>query len=217
MSNIDKRALREAAEKATALNLDTAQLKRRDNGFCECPVCFGEGYVDVESDYCNIDGVALGVLFYGMGKHRGLAEEYFRAANPATVLALLDELEAKETEAEWMRKRIEELAKAREVSEEERVKWFQMAQKKGDDLDAAEKRIAELEAKQVKIKLPESFYPDGDIESPLVINEYQIIEAIVAAGCKPIAVCPRCKCELDLTHKSDGAHYCHPAAAGKGE
>ncbi|MHA1063459.1 ead/Ea22-like family protein [Enterobacter ludwigii] len=165
MSNFDKRALREAAEKATALNLDTAQLKRRDNGFCECPVCFGEGYVDVESDYCNIDGVALGVLFYGIGKHRGLAEEYFRAANPATVLTLLDE----------------------------------------------------LEAKQVKIKLPESFYPDGDIESPLVINEYQIIEAIVAAGCKPIAVCPRCKCELDLTHKSDGAHYCHPAAAGKGK
>ncbi|MDI3450583.1 hypothetical protein QLG09_17205 [Enterobacter sp. V89_11] len=84
-------------------------------------------------------------------------------------------------------------------------------------LEAAEKRIAELEAKKVKIKLPESFYPDGDTDCPLVINEYQIIEAIVAAGCKPIAVCPRCKCELDLTHKPDGAHYCHPAAAGKGE
>ncbi|CAM7991794.1 hypothetical protein ENINCK417B_16890 [Enterobacter intestinihominis] len=84
-------------------------------------------------------------------------------------------------------------------------------------LEAAEKRIAELEAKKVKIKLPESFHPDGDIDCPLVINEYQIIEAIVAAGCKPIAVCPRCKCELDLSHKPDGAHYCHPAAADKGE
>lgn len=83
-------------------------------------------------------------------------------------------------------------------------------------LEAAEKR-AELEAKKVTIKLPESFYPDGDIDCPLVINEYQIIEAIVAAGCKPIAVCPRCNCELDLTHKPDGAHYCHPAAAAKGE
>lgn len=83
--------------------------------------------------------------------------------------------------------------------------------------EAAESRIAELEAKKVKIKLPESFYPDGDIDCPLVINEYQIIEAIVAAGCKPIAVCPRCKCELDLSHKPDGAHYCHPAAADKGE
>lgn len=52
---------------------------------------------------------------------------------------------------------------------------------------------------------------------PLVINEYQIIEAIVAADCKPIAVCPRCKCELDLSHKHDGAHYCHAAGTGKGE
>lgn len=86
-----------------------------------------------------------------------------------------------------------------------------------DELEAAEKRIAELEAKQVKIKLPESFYPDGDIECPLVINEYQIIEAIVAADCKPIAVCPRCKRELDLSHKHDGAHYCHAAGTGKGE
>lgn len=84
-------------------------------------------------------------------------------------------------------------------------------------LEAKDKQIAELEAKKVKIKLPESFYPDGDIDCPLVINEYQIIEAIVAADCKPIAVCPRCKCELDLSYKPDGAHYCHPAAAGKGE
>ncbi|HHY3008837.1 TPA: hypothetical protein ACV5KB_000566 [Enterobacter ludwigii] len=84
-------------------------------------------------------------------------------------------------------------------------------------LEAAGKRIAELEAKQVKIKLPESFYPDGDIECPLVINEYQIIEAIVAADCKPIAVCPRCECELDLSHKHDGAHYCHATGTGKGE
>jgi hypothetical protein len=86
-----------------------------------------------------------------------------------------------------------------------------------DDLEAKDKWIVDLESKQVKIKLPESFYPDGDIECPLVINEYQIIEAIVAAGCKPIAVCPRCKCELDLTHKHDGAHYCHAAGTGKGE
>lgn len=84
-------------------------------------------------------------------------------------------------------------------------------------LEAAEKRIAELEEKKVTIKLPESFYPDGDIDCPLVINEYQIIEAIVAADCKPIAVCQRCKCELDLSHRPDGAHYCQPAAADKGE
>ncbi|EOI1398697.1 ead/Ea22-like family protein [Citrobacter freundii] len=47
-------------------------------------------------------------------------------ATPLTVLALLDELETKE---------------------EQRANWFQMAQKLGEDLDAAEKRIAELKEK----------------------------------------------------------------------
>jgi len=101
MSNIDKRALREAAEKATALNLDTAQETRLADDECiECPNCGGDGYMEVQRDYCNIDGVALGVLFYGIGEHHGLAEAFFRAANPATVLALLDELEAKDRRIE---------------------------------------------------------------------------------------------------------------------
>lgn len=112
------------------------------------------------------------------------------------VLALLDELEAAEK-------------RNAEMSESNRLLCA--------DSMIKQDRIAELEARKVKIKLPESFYPDGDIDCPLVINEYQIIEAIVAADCKPIAVCPRCKCELDLSHKPDGAHFCHPDAAGKGE
>ena len=91
-----KQALREAAEKATALNLDTAQVKRGNGGYLECPCCEGTGYVEEENDFCNIDGVALGVQFYGIGEHHGLAESYLRAVNPATVLALLDELEAAE-------------------------------------------------------------------------------------------------------------------------
>ncbi|WP_343516984.1 hypothetical protein QPT40_13245 [Citrobacter freundii] len=48
-----------------------------------------------------------------------------------TVLALLDELEAKE---------------------EQRANWFQMAQKLGEDLDVAEKRIAELEAEKETLR-----------------------------------------------------------------
>lgn len=46
-------------------------------------------------------------------------------------LALLDELETKE---------------------EQRTNWFQMAQKLGEDLDAAEKRIAELSASHGKLR-----------------------------------------------------------------
>ncbi|WP_053087103.1 hypothetical protein [Klebsiella oxytoca] len=40
-----------------------------------------------------------------------------------------------------------ELVEALELKEEQRANWFQMAQKLGDDLEAAEKRIAELESK----------------------------------------------------------------------
>jgi hypothetical protein len=118
--------------------------------------------------------------------------EFIQAANPATVLALLDQLEAAE-------KRIAEMIESnRLLCADSMIK---------------QDRIAELEARKVKIKLPASFYPGGDIDCPLVINEYQIIEAIVAADCKPIAVCPRCKCELDLSHKPDGA----ADGAAKGE
>ena len=68
-----------------------------------------------------------------------------------------------------------------------------------DRSESAEKRIAELEAatpmrepsalcvkplcvKPLCVKLPEAFYPDGDIEAPLVVNLDDAIEAIAAAG-----------------------------------
>lgn len=40
---------------------------------------------------------------------------------------------------------LKELVEALELKEEQRANWFQMAQKLGENLDAAEKRIAELE------------------------------------------------------------------------
>ncbi|MDU7405669.1 MAG: ead/Ea22-like family protein [Citrobacter portucalensis] len=168
MTVLNKQALREAAEKATALNLDTAQVKRENDGYLECPCCEGAGYVEEENDFCNIDGVALGVQFYGIGEHHGLAELYLRAANPATVLALLDELETKE---------------------EQRANWFQMAQKLGENLDAAEKRIAELEARE--IVLPKRLSPEGyHIDEAYMVDDSEgeyldrdaVIDAIRAAG-----------------------------------
>ncbi len=104
-------------------------------------------------------------------------------------------------EIEGLRKRVEELE---EIATDYGMK-FQRAQ---DDL----KKMALMKSRTVTVKLPDSFYPDGDIELPLVMNEYQVIEALVAAGCKPVAVCPRCKRELDLSVKHDGAHYCHSTA-----
>ncbi|EPS9632109.1 hypothetical protein ACVNA6_002965 [Klebsiella aerogenes] len=43
------------------------------------------------------------------------------------------------------------LVEALETKEEQRANWFQMAQKLGEDLDAAERRIAELES---EVKFP---------------------------------------------------------------
>ncbi|UVX29576.1 hypothetical protein PRB81_gp29 [Klebsiella phage VLCpiS13f] len=86
-------SLKAAAEKVTALNLDTAQEVRDEDGYLECPVCGGEGSVDSERDYCNIDGVALGIQFYGIGEHHGLAEQYFRIATPSNILSLIEGLE----------------------------------------------------------------------------------------------------------------------------
>ncbi|ECC3629196.1 ead/Ea22-like family protein [Salmonella enterica subsp. enterica serovar Weltevreden] len=85
-----------------------------------------------------------------------------------------------------------------------------------DELEAAEKRIAELEAQKFKVEMPESFYPDGDIDSPLAVDELEVIAAIVEAGGKPVAFCKRCDREIDLTHRPDGSHYCHAPAAGIG-
>ncbi|HDO6896659.1 TPA: hypothetical protein P3M49_005761 [Klebsiella pneumoniae] len=44
---------------------------------------------------------------------------------------------------------LKELVEALERKEEQRANWFQMAQKLGEDLDSADKRIAELESRTV--------------------------------------------------------------------
>ncbi|MGG7109976.1 hypothetical protein ACPUGQ_10150 [Klebsiella aerogenes] len=46
---------------------------------------------------------------------------------------------------------IDALVEALELKEEQRANWFQMAQKLGEDLDAAEKHIAELEEAEQKL------------------------------------------------------------------
>ncbi|MBP4117262.1 hypothetical protein PXW75_00225 [Klebsiella pneumoniae] len=55
------------------------------------------------------------------------------------------------------------LVEALERKEEQRANWFQMAQKLGEDLDAAEKRIAELESRTLTIEPFRSFVTDADL------------------------------------------------------
>lgn len=57
---------------------------------------------------------------------------------------------------------LKELVEALERKEEQRANWFQMAQKLGEYLDSAEKRIAELESRAVTVgNLQESAYRAG--------------------------------------------------------
>lgn len=57
---------------ATAGDLSTAERHIAEEHI-ECPVCQGEGEV-LAADYCNIDGKALGVQFYGIGGEFGAHE-----------------------------------------------------------------------------------------------------------------------------------------------
>jgi hypothetical protein len=87
--------LKEAAQAATAQNLDTAQQVERfeDGSHITCPTCGGEGYAELNSDFCNYDGKAIGVQFYGIGPEHSAAEAYFRAASPAAILELIAMIE----------------------------------------------------------------------------------------------------------------------------
>lgn len=112
---VDLDAIEVAAQACSALDLDTAQ-DRRDGGVVECPCCHGEGDVNLESDFCNFDGLALGVQFYGIGPAHGVAERYLRIANPRAVLELVKACRAaspEAAEAGWQP--IETAPKEREV------------------------------------------------------------------------------------------------------
>lgn len=124
MSNINKQALREAAEKATPGNWRRASTR--------------------------FNGITAQGVYPPCGKEEILASaaekrdaEFIAAANPSTVLALLDELEA----AEALNKHLElAIRKAEGCSEALRRKT-----------EAAEKRIAELEAREVVIRQFDEF------------------------------------------------------------
>lgn len=95
---IDLDELERLAKAATPQNIDAAEIIEGDEGkTIECPACSGEGYVSLEGDYCNFDGCAIGVQFYGVGNEHGAAERYYRAANPATVLELVRRLREAES------------------------------------------------------------------------------------------------------------------------
>lgn len=145
MTALNKHALREAAEKATP-----GEWKRMMRNSDELMTTF--------------HGVAIGNVFVELttGKRDIFDAEFIAAANPSTVLSLLDELEAAE-------KRI---AEQREYYE-------------GVIADGS-RRIAELEARKVTVKLPADYRnSDGSINDDMfntcaVVGAFR--DALAAAG-----------------------------------
>ncbi|MEL4014365.1 hypothetical protein [Dryocola clanedunensis] len=75
----------------------------------------------------------------------------------------------------------DELIAALELKEEQRANWFQIAQMLGEEMDAAEKRIAELEANKLSVKLPEGFIWGAD-DTDGWLRKSDVIAVIQAAG-----------------------------------
>ena len=148
--------MKAAAEMASPLQLDSAELKRGDDGYIECPCCEGAGEVEALTDFCNIDGVALGVQFYGIGEHHELAEQYFRQSSPANILALISALERAQQSNEFLKGQLSEIANFNpdwDKLEASYESWREIAA----ELLVAKNRIAELECTTRFVNPPERY------------------------------------------------------------
>lgn len=190
----------------TALNKQALRERYSPNPVPNCHICGAEMTVQRMSASRITYGCA-GAIYDETGCHytegRSLADDHYAESRVTVVdvsdpdvLALLDELEA---------------------AKQDSARWFKAFEKAVSIGARYEERIAELETREFKVEMPESFYPDGDIDAPLAVDELEVIAAIVEAGGKPVAFCKRCDREIDLTHRPDGSHYCHAPAAGIGE
>ena len=148
MSNIDKRGLREAAERAGQNDWEyvyTSDLSAT-----------GRGYITVggaEAIYCLNKAT-------GGAKQSEDVLRYIAAASPETMLALLDELEAKDKSISFLKDQLAQLANFNPDWDKLEAATDSLREHMAE-LTAARKRIAELEATQGK---PVMFI-DGDISS----------------------------------------------------
>ncbi|MDR7982567.1 ead/Ea22-like family protein [Escherichia coli] len=133
MSKIDYQALREAAEKATCGEWSLEYGEGRFDGDDALIHREVAGYIPI----CRIEGAHPESRFYEDFQMEQQANaEFIVAANPATVLALLDE---RERNQQYIKRRDQENEDIALTVGKLRV-----------ELEAAEKRIAELEAREIK-------------------------------------------------------------------
>jgi len=123
MSNIDKRALREAAEKATK----------------------GQWAVEFDDEIYSTDGVNHEQIAMVFSENEACDAAFIAAANPHTVLALLDELEAKDKSLSFLKDQLAQLANFNPDWDKLEAVTDSLREHMAE-LTAARKRIAELEA-----------------------------------------------------------------------
>ncbi|VTN23510.1 phage EaA protein [Klebsiella pneumoniae] len=82
----------------------------------------------------------------------------------------------------YQQARIDTLVEALERKEEQRANWFQMAQKLGEDLDSAEKRIAQLESRTVTVKLTDINEYLAEVHDKTLNRAFRLLAEGVRAG-----------------------------------
>ncbi|EMI3953000.1 ead/Ea22-like family protein [Enterobacter hormaechei] len=157
MSNIDKRALREAAVRAGGVKWQYMRATQHSKAY----ITDDKGSTVINCTDGDVPAKCAGFL---------------ESANPATVLALLDELEAAE-------KRNAELEG---LLESEVRLWTQRYDCANSRREVAEKRIAELEAREVVLPQRYSMLHRVDFDEPyhteMVYKQHQVLEALHDAG-----------------------------------
>ncbi|HGG1687063.1 TPA: ead/Ea22-like family protein [Escherichia coli] len=169
MTKINYQALREAAEKATCgewsleygesrFDAGDALIHREVVGYL--PICRIEG-AHPESGFDE-----------DLQMEQQANSEFIAAANPATVLALLDE---RERNQQYIRLRDQENEEIALTVGKLRV-----------ELEAAEKRIAELQLREVVLPQCYSMLHRVDFDEPyhteMVYRQHQVLEALHNAG-----------------------------------
>ncbi|HBB8303708.1 TPA: ead/Ea22-like family protein [Escherichia coli] len=181
MSKIDYQALRAKAEKATCGEWSLEYGESRFDGDDALIHREAAGYLPI----CRIEGAHPESGFDEDFQIEQQANaEFIAAANPATVLAMLDELEARSKRIAELEKSEEQLINERDHAEAalddmyfaatgdrpEWSNWFGFS----DAVDAVVDRIADLEAKQPSPVVPEGlikavrFYEQVKRENPPV-------------------------------------------------
>ncbi|EFA4124919.1 ead/Ea22-like family protein [Escherichia coli O49:H9] len=169
MSEIDYQALREKAEKATC---GVWSLEYGESRFdCDDALIHREvaGYIPI----CRIEGAHPESGFdEDFQMEQQANAEFIAAANPATVLALLDELERNQ---QYIKRRDQENEEIALTVGKLRV-----------ELEAAEKRNAELEAREILLPERSSMLHrtdfNDDYQTVMAYKVSEVIDAIRATG-----------------------------------